>query len=267
MYQQVHVTELFDPGGIVECTWATGLELARAALNGTPRMPPATAAEREALRVAGGGSDSGGSNYDQLAAGCQHRYGWSPALTTTFPASLPPGYFYGVQGNYHALPAHYQRWDPAFAARPLAPHSSVFYNIDGNEMWCDPLAPPSVRDPKGGTAPWVGEPITYAVVKAYFAALPGAHVAIAKINQPGPRVRVASNPFKTYTVRGGTPVAGHLVGARVVGSSSRTAPVNTVYHVDPTVLLAYSGMSLMRLLDGPYEGLWVNPHGALRYSA
>jgi hypothetical protein len=210
-YVHVHVTELGDPGGIVECTWATGLELARAALNGTPRQPPATAAEREALRIAGGGSDIAGANYLELAAGCQRRYGWSPAISTALPAAPGPGTFLGVQGRYSALPAHYRRWDPAFGGG----HSAVVYNLDGTLEWCDPLAPPSVRDPKGGTIAWQGEPIEWGVVAAYFRALPGAQVAAARLNVPPP---APAPQLWLVTVTQRTPVyAAASTSSRVLG--------------------------------------------------
>jgi len=173
-YHHKHVSELPD-SPVVECTWATGVELARAALYGTTREPPATGVEREALRVAGGGSNEGGSTYMQMAAGCQRRYGWSPSVTESLVAAPGRGYFLGVQGEYAALPDHYRRWDPGFAAG----HSAVVYNIDGPLMWCDPLVPPTVDG-------WVGEPISWPTVTAYFRALPGAHIATAKLAVPPP---------------------------------------------------------------------------------
>lgn len=73
-------------------------------------------------------------------------------------------------------------------------------------------------------------------------------------SQLGPHVRVTLGTFTTYTRSTG-------------GHSLRQAPVNTVYPVAPSPVWPHLGMSLVQLTGGPYAGLWVNPHGALAYSA
>jgi hypothetical protein len=172
-YQHTHVSELPDPAGVVECTWATGVELARAALAGSSKQPPATAAEREALRASGGGSDTAGATYEQLAMGLGARYGLHVVPTLALPApEIPEGTFLGVQGLYSSLPAHYRRWDLAFTGA----HSLVVYKLNGVLTVCDPLAP---WDPT-----WHGEPITWAAVCAYHDALTGAKVIAVRLPTP-----------------------------------------------------------------------------------
>ena len=259
-YTQVHVTEMGDPGGIVECTWATGLELARAALWGTTREPPATAAEREALRIAGGGSDTAGANYDKLAAGCQSRYGWSPALSSTLPAAPAVGSFLGVQGLYSALPDHYRRWDPGFSGG----HSAVVYNLSGTLMWCDPLAPTSVRDPKGGTIAWQGEPISWSAVAAYFRALPGARVATARLNVP-PRAHSLLIPAHAVVEHNSMNAKGQVVlpwQRDTWGPTPSSAPC-TAATTKPTTISGVTA-TVVRVTGGKYANQWVHMNGQVR---
>ena len=173
MYQHVHVSEVPD-SPVVECTIAAGLEVARAALSGTPKEPPATAAEREALRAASGVPDTQGASVPDLLRGLRARYGLvlsAAGLPADLPA-LPDGTFLVVQGNYHDLPAHYQRWDAHFASQDPAGHAVCVFRLGGGLMWCDPLAP---------WGPYAGEPVAPAVVAAYFGGLPGAQTTRARL--------------------------------------------------------------------------------------
>lgn len=173
-YINEHVTEL-ESGPVVECTPATFLELVRAHFGGI--QPPATAAEREALRVAMGQPDTAGANYVSAAAGCHARYGWAPTLTEGLPAEPVAGTFLGVQGFYPALPPHYRRWDPGFGvSHGNGAHSLVVYNAGAGLMICDPLAPSIVNG-----QPWHGESIAWPSVIAYHAGLAGAAVATATL--------------------------------------------------------------------------------------
>ena len=78
-----------------------------------------------------------------------------------------------------------------------------------------------------------------------------------------PKVRVVTGTFRTYTVRN----TGKL---HSVGTSIRTAPKNTVYTCSPVewpVQVGTANPIMMRqLTSGPFAGLWVISHGALRYS-
>jgi hypothetical protein len=170
-YTHSHVSELPD-SPVVECTWATGVELARAALAGSSRQPPATAAEREALRAAGGGSDTSGATYDQLAVGLGNRYGLFTVPTLALPATeIPEGVFLGVQGLYSRLPTWYRRWDTAFTGA----HSLVVYKLGGFLRVCDPLTP--------WDASWRGDLIAWVSVVAFHTALLGAKVIAVKLPQ------------------------------------------------------------------------------------
>lgn len=177
-YTHTHVSEKPDPAGVVECTWATGVELARAALAGSSKQPPATFYEREQLRMYGGGSDTKGSTYEQLAMGLGARYGLFVVPTLDLPASIPEGTFLGVQGLYSHLPTHYQRWGPTFAATgSKSSHSVVVFKLNGVLMICDPLAPWDTT--------WHGEPITWAAVVAFHTPLlVGARVIAVKLPTP-----------------------------------------------------------------------------------
>ena len=257
-YTQVHVSEVPD-NPVVECTWATGLELARAALYGTSKEPPATTTEREQLRIAGGGSDVRGANYDQLAAGCQHRYGWSPAVSAVFPAAPAKGYFIGVQGLYGALPAHYRRWDANFTGG----HSAVVYNLDGTLMWCDPLAPWSTHGAGGVVSPWQGEPIAWGVVSAYFHALPGAHVAVAKVNVP-PASYSLIIPAHAVVEHNSMNSSGKIIlpwQRDTWGPSPSSAPC-TAATTRPTT--AGVTATVVRVTGGKYANQWVHMNGQVR---
>lgn len=256
-YTQVHVSEVPD-SPVVECTWATGLELARAALYGTEKEPPATPAEREALRIAGGGSDTSGANYEQLAHGCQSRYGWSPAVGASLVRPAP-GVFLGVQGNMHAVPDHYKRWDPHFGSLPVAAHSLVVYNLSGAIMWCDPLAPAVVNG-----KPWQGEPVSWGVVEAYFAALPGARVATARVNVPpnGYALLIPAGATVEHAPANGKGQIALPWQEDVWGSSPSSAPC-TAATTRPTTVPGVTA-TVVRVLAGKYGGQWVHMNGQVR---
>ena len=212
-YTHVHVSERPDPAGVVECTWATGVELARAALAGTAQVPPASAGEREALRASGGGSDTAGSTYTQLAMGLGARYGLFLTPTLDLPATeIPECTFLGVQGLASHLPVHYQRWDPGFAATgDRSSHSLVVFKLNGVLTICDPLAPLDTA--------WHGEPITWAAVRAYHDALTGAKVIAVKL------------PPETST--GGTDVSIATAGVKLTSDHVATFSAATPYLGSP----------------------------------
>lgn len=204
-YTHTHVSERPDPAGVVECTWATGVELARAALAGSAKQPLATAAEREALRASGGGSDSAGATYDQLAMGLGARYGLFPVPTYALPAiEIPEGVFLGVQGLYSRLPTHYRRWSTFTGA-----HSLVVFKLGGVLTICDPLTP-------WDTA-WHGEPITWVAVVAYHDALTGAKVIAVKL------------PTPPETSTGGTDVSIATAGVKLTSDHVATFTAATPY--------------------------------------
>jgi hypothetical protein len=216
-YKHVHVSEVPD-NPVVECTIAAGLELARAALNGKRNQPPATAAEREKLRVACGVPDNEGASIADLSRGLRARYGLvvPPIGLPSNLATLPEGTFLAVQGNYHDLPAPYQRWDRHFAAQDPAGHCVTLYKLGGILHWCDPLAP---------WGPYTGDVAVPMFVDAYFRGLPGAHCARVMLAAPPPappRYRVSvdqSTPL--YDKPSGT-VVGHVTKATYTCTRSRS---------------------------------------------
>ena len=182
-YRHEHCSEVPDRP-VVECTAGTFVEHAHAAFY-PDRAIPTDAAEREALRVAMGQPDDRGATYAQGVAGCMKRYGWAPTLLGGLPGFPPAhGEYLGVQGWYPSLPAHYRRWFPGFGTKyGNGAHSVTVYSLNGSLMWCDPGAPELVKDPKGGTMPWLGEPIAWPVVQAFHRALDGARVVRTRIGE------------------------------------------------------------------------------------
>ena len=108
--------------------------------------------------------------------------GWAPELLDALPVTPPAvGEYLGVQGYYPALPAAIRNsgTDPDFGTGNGDGHHSVtIYYRTGPLVICDPLVPKTVNG-----ALWMGQPVTWAQVQAYFRVLPGAHVVRAKVGE------------------------------------------------------------------------------------
>ncbi len=160
-YSPPFTTETNEMPPWTDCTWAAGLMLANLATLG---KFPNTRKERELLRSASG-DHFGGSNLEDLSRGLLLRYGWGlPSIRTsqaTLLLRLSRGYGAVVQGDYALLTTHFQRWDPAFAAKRLPLHAAFIqghdrggnYHLNSagipNEVfWNDPLG----RSPRGTPA-------------------------------------------------------------------------------------------------------------------
>jgi hypothetical protein len=139
------IGETSDNAPFVECVWASGLNVAIASSGG---QYPATAAEREALREDGGGSDTAGANFGALALGWKVRYGHEASTSHAFGGSweyitgeLAASHYVAVAGWYASLPSSYRRWQSG---------SSFYHAIAvGPGPWMvDPLGP----DGYGGQA-------------------------------------------------------------------------------------------------------------------
>src|SRR4051812_45753611 len=126
MYRPSLVSER-EPGGYEDCTWASAVMLDNAHHGWQDR--PATRAEYEALRVAGGDGPAekpgDGSNQQQAELGILRRYEWDavrygvPGTQRSFEYvwdRLLPGMGASLQGYMGAYPAgsHWRRWDPGF---------------------------------------------------------------------------------------------------------------------------------------------------------
>ncbi len=160
-YSPPFTTETDEPPPWTDCTWASGLMFAN---KGDRGGHPNTRAEREALRKASR-DNFAGSTLQDLSHGLLARYGWGLGGIRVSEASLLARLKRGdgavVQGNYHLLTRHFQRWDVRFAARSRALHAAYVQGHDrgGNwhvgpngvlrdVFWCDPLG----RSPRGTPA-------------------------------------------------------------------------------------------------------------------
>jgi len=164
--QHIHVTER-EPGPWVECTWTAGLEWYR--LNHDPKAP-ATSAEREALRVAGGGSDTSGASIADLRRGIIARYGYTPpAAISGFSVlwNAVNGRIAAVQGSMKAFGStdHYSRFDPNFDGG----HAVFIYRPlnEDRVWWCDPEAP---------VGTYQGEWMSKANLQKFVSAFAGQHL-------------------------------------------------------------------------------------------
>lgn len=133
-----------------DCLYASGVMLAHDA--GVTLPLGYTKAEREALERSDDRPDEQGGSLDDLMTGFRRRYDWTPTLAkdvgnATFRGSLTGGAV--VQIIYAELPAHFQQWDPAFAAKGADSRHSVSVrrssSVDGSTkpgyLWLrDPLA-------------------------------------------------------------------------------------------------------------------------------
>lgn len=158
------VSERESDGSWEDCTWASGVMLANAGTGAD--WYPATRAEYEALRVAGGDGPAekphDGSNLVQLAAGMSARYGWSGARFDGWPAveRQPAGTALVVQGYYRTLPTHFRRWDAGFTGA----HAAAVVRTPLGWWWLDPLAVPG----------YPGEPISATQLASFVRSIGGA---------------------------------------------------------------------------------------------
>lgn len=194
-YSPPFVTETDEAPPWIDCTWCAALMAANKASLG---RYPATRSEREALRKASG-DHTGGSNLDDVTAGILNRYGWTlsgirPTLAGLL-ARLAAGDGAIACGHYSALPAHFTRWDPAFAHKPNTNHAAYAQGHDrgGNYhlgaagiptevFWMDPLG----RSPAGTPAAdrYRGEWMPVAVFAAFLAGLAsGGRQYVALVRQ------------------------------------------------------------------------------------
>jgi hypothetical protein len=157
----------WDEPEIRDCLWASGLMLANKATLGAIAC---VRAEREALaRAAGKPEGQEAGTLADLRTGMLERYGWAGRIeaTSTIAATgstLGPARGAVVIGWYAKLPAHFTRFDPAFAAKGAASLHAVYAehrpDLGSSQRWIiDPLfhAEPGYR----------GEPITLAALFTY----------------------------------------------------------------------------------------------------
>ena len=141
----VHISEREPDGSWEDCTFDSGLEFYRDAIDSTR---PATHAEAQAIRAASGKGPTGGADLDDFRKGVAARY------HKTLPASisnkailtyLTPGMCATVQGSMSAFgPTDpLSKWDRNFDGG----HAVYVANVDGTLLWCDPEAPTTAAVP------------------------------------------------------------------------------------------------------------------------
>jgi len=141
-----HISEREADGSFEDCTWDSGLEFYRDAIDPSK---PATHAEAQALRAASGEPPTGGSNLGDFRRGVAARYHHTlPAAISNkgILTALKPGMVGTVQGSMSAFgPLHVlSKWDRNFDGG----HATwVARTPSGVLLWCDPEAPTSADVP------------------------------------------------------------------------------------------------------------------------
>lgn len=172
LYTPPFVTETDEPPPWIDCTFSAGLMLwLKATLGGVPHDRN----EREQLRIASGDVVGGSSLYD-LKRGIANRYHKTVVLAPFSGASaqqrLARGDGMVIQGIYAALPAHYTRFDPGFAAQgDKSAHAMYFQGHDSKgyqhlDATKTMVVDAYVMDPLGRGS-YDGEWISWAAVVQY----------------------------------------------------------------------------------------------------
>jgi hypothetical protein len=244
-----YVNELNDPGGTVECVGGSGVNVA--AMHLKPGAIPATAFEREALRVAGGGSDHEGTglvpspNYHgSLQSGWDHRYGFTgdhiSEWADLFAAVQHEGKWAVVRGDYNRLPDRY-----TFQVRDDFSHAMAVGANDGMTWWVvDPL------DPRHA-----GQAIPISVMRTFCATSGYDALTLPEYVAPNHgHISVRGEMLNTYTVRLGV----------IVGYRNRSG---LRFDAD-TTLAAYKWypahgrrVRVAKILNGAHVGWWVGVTG------
>lgn len=178
------ISEINDPDGHVEDCVVCSILMEYLASGG---KAPATLAEAEAIRAAGGAPPTGGVSTQQAVAGTTKRYGFTPTIATTpgsIIAAAKPGQSLTVSGHLSNFPAGHRlrRWSPAFTGG----HRIYAQVEDAAIWWIDPL----------GAAPYKGEAVTLAELSTFaqggtggtVAPLQGADMALAPISDVTPKL-------------------------------------------------------------------------------
>lgn len=142
----IHISEREADGTWEDCTWDSGLEFYRDAIDNSV---PHTHAEAQALRKASGDTMTGGSNLGDFARGVKARYGKTiPARISAHNilTALKPGYVAAVQGSMSAFgsTSPLSKWDRNFDGSHQV---WMARTPDGVLLWCDPEAPTTADVP------------------------------------------------------------------------------------------------------------------------
>jgi hypothetical protein len=141
-----YVTERIGPPPWDNCVCCSGLMLANKA---SGNAKPATSAEVLALRTASGASPHGPVNFPELVHAYLVRYDWHVSLASPTTAEALYAGLLDFSGavvvlNMGMIPAHFRRFDPAFALQ----HACYVQISDGSAatdhgaLWLiNPMAP------------------------------------------------------------------------------------------------------------------------------
>ncbi len=246
LYRPIPVSEDNDPDGHVEdCVPCSGLMQANAYSGGTH---PATLAEAEAIRAAGGAPPTGGVSSQQLVAGTQARYHWAATIEGTpaaIIASLKVGSNATVSGSLGNFPAghHLRRFSPTFTGG-----HRVWVGVEAGPVywWIDPLAPPN--------SGYKGEAVTLAEVTTFAQGHAGGTIAPTHVLPVATyHVRIAAGATVTSYVLS---ASGCLTGTQVrkwgttASSAPCKAPVAKAGCISGSATVVY-------VTSGVFVGRWV----------
>jgi hypothetical protein len=218
----IHISEREADGSFEDCTWDSGLEFYRDAIDSSK---PATHAEAQALRAASGEPPTGGSNYGDFRRGVAARY--HDTLPAAIPAkniltALKPGYCAMVQGSMSAFgPTHpLSVYDRNFDGS----HSVYMARLlDGTLLWCDPEAPTSAAVPVKVTVYEVGKYVNAFAGQAIVAPIKSLAV------KEGPVDLVTYTPGVTADVKSGSNVrSAPLISATKYHATTAAMPVEVI---------------------------------------
>ena len=254
----------WDEPVIRDCTFASGLMLSNKATLGAH---PTTRPEREAIaRAAGKPEGFENATLQDLASGLNARYSWSGRILegawTAFLAALVPGVGAVIQGYYSALPVHFARFDPNFAAKGNGSYHAMYVErrADGSLWLIDPLF--------HGVTGYTGEPIAAAQLAPYATAYGSpARAMLATEGEAVPIATVTLTPFeapRTFRVAAGATVKGYRPDSPTPVktetfpvASSATADAQAAIVQSPNAAVIPHGSPFLRVATGDFKGLYI----------
>ena len=243
---------------------ACGEASAMDGINWAMPSSPLSTAELNALYDTGAHAANGGRTVDQLAAAIAERYGYAPGRVGSWAAALAAlrsGAVLQMSGNYHDLPIHLQRFDPAFGRNPEAWHGVAVGPIaDGDTSadpwvwWRDPL------QPGGFNGEWIAwtTAVTFGLGPAYVLVFGRNAWTPAPAPVPAPPPTPTPQPEPLPTPAPGQPE--HVLGA--IGPQSNVLTIDRLPWIggQGVVNAAYGAVMAGEwwVIDsGPYAGGYV----------
>jgi hypothetical protein len=218
----VHISEREADGTWEDCTWDSGLEFYRDAIDSSV---PATHTEAQALRKASGDTMTGGSNLGDFRKGVAARYHDTlPAAISNkgILTALKPGYCAAVQGSMSAFgPTHrLSVYDRNFDGSHQVYLARL---LDGTLLWCDPEAPTSAAVPVVVSAAEVTKFVGAFAGQAIVAPIKSLSV------KEGPVDLITYTPGYTADVKSGSNVrSAPLISATKYHATTAPMPVQVI---------------------------------------